>query len=207
MSKKTPESDLEIVSYGLGRQMADQLKGNGLVGLDSDYVQMGVKDVLENIDAPVTQQAIQKAWMAFSRQMEEQKKEAAKKTLEIGQQFLVENATREGVFETETGLQYEVLVAGDGELPTADSTVKTHYHGTFIDGQVFDSSVERGQPAEFPVRGVIAGWTEALQKMPVGSKWRLFVPSHLAYGEQGAGGSIPPNTTLVFDVELIDIVS
>jgi FKBP-type peptidyl-prolyl cis-trans isomerase FklB len=103
-------------------------------------------------------------------------------------------------------LQYEILTAGEGEMPTAASTVRTHYHGTLIDGSVFDSSYDRGEPAEFPVNGVIAGWTEALQMMPVGSKWRLAVPYNLAYGERGAGGKIGPYTTLVFDVELLEIL-
>ena len=124
-----------------------------------------------------------------------------------GAAFLEENAQREGVVSLESGLQYEVLQSGDGATPTASSTVRTHYHGTLTNGDVFDSSVARGEPAEFPVNGVIPGWTEALQLMTVGTKWRLFVPPHLAYGERGAGGKIGPNATLIFDVELIDIVA
>ena len=106
----------------------------------------------------------------------------------------------------ESGLQYEILNEGEGDKPSLDATVRTHYHGTFINGDVFDSSVVRDQPAEFPVSGVIAGWTEALQLMPVGAKWRLYVPHHLAYGERGAGASIPPYSALVFEVELLDIL-
>ena len=121
-----------------------------------------------------------------------------------GEAFLAENGERDGVVTTESGLQYEVLVPGDGEKPTLDDTVTTHYHGTLIDGEIFDSSVDRGQPASFPVGGVISGWTEALQLMPVGSKWRLYVPAELAYGPQQRG-SIPPNSTLIFDVELLEI--
>ena len=124
-----------------------------------------------------------------------------------GEAFLAENAQREEVTVTESGMQYEVITAGDGERPSASSTVRTHYHGTLVDGTVFDSSYDRGQPAEFPVNGVIAGWTEALQMMPVGSKWRLYLPYSLAYGEAGAGGAIGPYAALVFDVELLDIVS
>jgi FKBP-type peptidyl-prolyl cis-trans isomerase FklB len=119
--------------------------------------------------------------------------------------FLAENAKRDGVVVLESGLQYEVLSAGDGAKPTREDSVRTHYHGTLIDGSVFDSSYQRGQPAEFPVGGVIAGWTEALQLMNAGSKWRLYVPSELAYGAQGVG-SIPPHSTLVFDVELLDVL-
>ena len=133
--------------------------------------------------------------------------EQGKAQEEAGKAFLEENAKREEVTVLASGLQYEVLQAGEGDKPTASSTVKTHYHGTLISGEVFDSSVERGQPAEFPVNGVIAGWTEALQLMNVGTKWRLYVPSNLAYGERGAGGKIGPNTTLIFDVELLDIVA
>ena len=124
--------------------------------------------------------------------------------LAAGEAFLAENGAREGVTTTESGLQYEVIVAGDGEMPTLNDTVTTHYHGTLIDGEVFDSSVDRGEPASFPVSGVISGWTEALQLMPVGSKWRLFVPAGLAYGSQQRG-SIPANSTLIFDVELLEI--
>jgi len=122
-----------------------------------------------------------------------------------GRAFLAENAKRDGVVVLESGLQYEVLAAGDGAKPTREDSVRTHYHGTLIDGSVFDSSYQRGQPAEFPVGGVIAGWTEALQLMNAGSKWRLYVPSELAYGAQGVG-SIPPHSTLVFDVELLDVL-
>lgn len=122
-----------------------------------------------------------------------------------GRSFLAENAKREGIAVLESGLQYEVLQAGEGAKPSRESTVRTHYHGTLIDGTVFDSSYDRGQPAEFPVGGVIAGWTEALQLMATGSKWRLYVPSELAYGGQ-AVGSIPAHSVLVFDVELLDIL-
>ena len=123
-----------------------------------------------------------------------------------GEAFLAENAQREGVFVTESGLQYEVITMGEGEKPTAESTVKVHYHGTLIDGTVFDSSVERGEPIEFPLNGVIKGWTEGLQLMPIGSKFRLFIPYQLAYGEQGAGELIGPCEALIFEVELLDIV-
>jgi FKBP-type peptidyl-prolyl cis-trans isomerase FklB len=115
------------------------------------------------------------------------------------------NAKREGITTLASGLQFEVLTAGEGAKPSREDTVRTHYHGTLIDGTVFDSSYERGQPAEFPVGGVIAGWTEALQLMNAGSKWRLYVPSELAYGAQGVG-SIPPHSVLVFDVELLDVL-
>ena len=132
-------------------------------------------------------------------------KEAAKNA-EEGKTFLEQNKTKEGVITTASGLQYEILKAGEGPKPTADQSVKCHYHGTLIDGKVFDSSVDRGEPATFNVSQVIPGWTEALQLMPVGSKWKLYIPGELAYGERGAGKDIGPNTTLIFEVELLEIV-
>jgi FKBP-type peptidyl-prolyl cis-trans isomerase FklB len=139
--------------------------------------------------------------------MQQAQAEQAKLAAGAGEAFLAENAKKAGVIVTASGLQYEVLTQGDGEKPSRASTVRTHYHGTLIDGTVFDSSYNRGQPAEFPVGGVIAGWTEALQLMPVGSKYRLYIPHQLAYGERGAGASIAPFSALVFDVELLAIVS
>lgn len=125
--------------------------------------------------------------------------------LKAGQEFLAENAQRPEVTQLESGLQYEVLVMGEGEKPRVDQTVTCHYHGTVIDGRVFDSSVRRGQPASFPLNRVIAGWTEALQLMPVGSKWRLFIPPNLAYGDRQVSAEIGPNSTLIFEVELLKI--
>ena len=129
----------------------------------------------------------------------------AKKAQGEGAAFLAENAKREGVISLESGLQYEILTEGNGQIPTINDKITAHYHGTLIDGTVFDSSVDRGEPASFPVNGVIAGWTEALQIMPVGSKWKLYIPSDLAYGERGAGQIIGPYSTLIFEVELLSI--
>ena len=129
----------------------------------------------------------------------------AKKAQGEGAAFLAENANREGVISLESGLQYEILTEGNGQIPTINDKITAHYHGTLIDGTVFDSSVDRGEPASFPVNGVIEGWTEALQIMPVGSKWKLYVPSDLAYGERGAGQIIGPYSTLIFEVELLSI--
>lgn len=130
----------------------------------------------------------------------------ASKTIKAGEDFLAANASKSGVVTLPSGLQYEIIKAGTGVKPTAEDEVKCHYHGTTIDGKVFDSSVDRGEPVNFPVKGVIPGWTEALQLMPVGSKWKLFIPSGLAYGERGAGGNIKPNSALIFEVELLEIV-
>lgn len=130
---------------------------------------------------------------------------SAANNLQAGQDFLDQNALREGVVTLPSGLQYEFITAGDGARPSATSTVRCHYHGTTIEGKVFDSSVQRGQPASFPLNRVIAGWTEALQLMPVGSKWRLFIPPNLAYGDRRVSPEIGPNSTLIFEVELLGI--
>jgi FKBP-type peptidyl-prolyl cis-trans isomerase FklB len=138
----------------------------------------------------------------FGKLQEEQ----AGKAVEAGTKFLAENAKNEAVVSLESGLQYEIVTEGNGAIPKDTDSVKCHYHGTLIDGTVFDSSVSRGEPAVFPVNGVIKGWVEALQLMPLGSKWKLYVPSDLAYGAQGAGNLIGPHTTLIFEVELLEIV-
>jgi FKBP-type peptidyl-prolyl cis-trans isomerase FklB len=194
-------------SYGIGRQIGDQVASNPFEGLDASAVAQGVVDSLEGKDYAVAVEDLQSAFGVINERMQAAQAEKAKEASAEGVKFLEDNAKRDGVTVTESGLQYEVLTAGTGELPTASSTVKTHYHGTLINGTVFDSSYDRGQPVEFPVGGVIKGWTEALQMMPVGSKWRLAVPYELAYGEQGAGGAIGPFETLIFDVELLEIVA
>ena len=196
----------ERVSYGIGRQMGDQLASNPFDGLHIDSVLSGLADALNGQESPVPNELMEAAFQEISAKMQAQQAEQAKELSADGDKFLAENAKRDEVTVTESGLQYEVITEGDGEKPSQASTVRTHYHGTLIDGTVFDSSYDRGEPAEFPVGGVIAGWTEALQMMNVGSKWRLTVPYSLAYGEQGAGGAIGPYSTLVFDVELLAIV-
>ncbi|WP_330924233.1 FKBP-type peptidyl-prolyl cis-trans isomerase [Candidatus Sororendozoicomonas aggregata] len=195
------------VSYGIGRQMGDQLASNPVDGLSIDAVLAGLADSLNGAASAVAPADLQSAFEQMQKRMQAQQAEKAKVMAADGEAYLAENAKRDGVQVTTSGLQFEVLVEGSGPKPTASSTVKTHYHGTLIDGTVFDSSVERGQPAEFPVNGVISGWTEALQMMNTGSKWRLHVPYQLAYGERGAGGAIGPYATLVFEVELLDIVA
>ncbi|WDE13928.1 FKBP-type peptidyl-prolyl cis-trans isomerase [Thalassomonas haliotis] len=207
MSENKFESIEARVSYGVGRQLGDQLRNNPFKDFDVTAVQAGLADALANAKSQVPDEALNEAFSIVSKKMQEQEMAVAKEKAAEGEAFLVENAKREEVTVTESGLQYEVLATGEGEQPNAQSTVRTHYHGTFIDGQVFDSSYDRGQPAEFPVGGVIAGWTEALQMMTEGSKWRLFVPYNLAYGERGSQGAIPPYATLVFDVELLAVVS
>lgn len=207
MSENKFESIEARVSYGVGRQLGDQLRNNPFKDFDVTAVQAGLADAIANATSQVDEEQLNEAFAVISKKLQEQEQEAAKELSAEGEAFLIENAEREEVTVTESGLQYEVLATGEGEKPTAQSTVRTHYHGTFISGDVFDSSVDRGEPAEFPVGGVIAGWTEALQLMTEGSKWRLYVPYNLAYGEQGSQGAIPPYSTLIFDVELLTIVS
>lgn len=206
MSENKFESIEQRVSYGVGRQLGDQLRNNPFKEFDVAAVQAGIADALAGAASAVSQEDLQEAFTVVSQKLQEQEAAAAKEAAAAGEAYLAENAKRDEVNVTESGLQYEILVEGNGDKPSADSTVRTHYHGTFPDGKVFDSSYDRGQPAEFPVNGVIAGWTEALQMMPVGSKWRLHVPYNLAYGERGSQGAIPPYATLVFDVELLDIL-
>jgi FKBP-type peptidyl-prolyl cis-trans isomerase FklB len=196
----------ELVSYGIGRQMGQQLADNPFEGVSPEAVAQGVKDSLNGVEMPYSNEQMQDAFQEINTRMQAQEAEQSKDLAGAGEAFLAENAKKDGITVTASGLQYEVITQGTGAVPTATSKVKTHYHGTLIDGTVFDSSVNRGQPIDFPVNGVIAGWTEALQLMPVGSKWRLYIPYTLAYGERGAGASIKPYSALIFDVELIDIV-
>ncbi len=195
------------VSYGVGRQMGDQLASNPFEGVDISAVCAGLTHALEGKASIVPNADLDAAFKEISARMQAAEAEKGKTASVDGEAFLAENAKKDGIVVTESGLQYEVLNAGEGDKPAATSTVKTHYHGTLIDGTVFDSSVDRGQPAEFPVNGVIAGWTEALQLMPVGAKYRLYIPYQLAYGERGAGGAIAPYAALVFEVELLEIIA
>ncbi|QEQ95934.1 FKBP-type peptidyl-prolyl cis-trans isomerase [Neptunomonas concharum] len=208
MSEKKFETLEQHASYGIGRQMGDQLAQNGFDGIDLDAVAAGLSDSYLGKELAVPVADIQAAFNEINRRIQEAREAEAKAAGAQGEAFLAENAKREGVVVLESGLQYEIIEAGDAdsEKPSASSKVRTHYHGTFIDGKVFDSSYDRGQPAEFPVGGVIAGWTEALQLMNKGAKWRLTIPYQLAYGAQGSPGGIPPYSTLVFDVELLDIL-
>jgi len=207
MSDNKFETIEQRVSYGVGRQLGDQLRNNPFKDFDITAVQAGIADALADAASQVSDEDLNAAFSVVSKKMQELEQAAAKEASAEGETFLAENAKRDEVTVTESGLQYEVIATGEGEKPTAASTVRVHYHGTFTNGDVFDSSVDRGQPAEFPVGGVIAGWTEALQLMTEGSKWKLTIPYNLAYGEQGSQGAIPPYATLVFDVELLSIVS
>lgn len=204
MSKKYTTAE-EIASYGIGKQMGGQLLAKPFEGMNFDAVVEGLKDTLHQKESPVQEEEIKAAFAEISQKIQASQKSAYEAVLAQGESFLAENKTRKGVKVTESGLQYLVVKEGNGEMPKATSTVTVHYTGTLLDGTVFDSSVQRGQPATFPVNGVIGGWTEALQMMKVGSSWKLFIPYHLAYGDQGAGGAIGPYSTLIFDVELLGI--
>lgn len=196
----------ERVSYGIGRQMGQQLLENPFDGIANEAVAQGLLDALSGKAMTISNADMQAAFEEINNRMQAKQAEQTKVQAAAGEAFLADNAKKAGIVVTASGLQYEIITQGTGAIPTATSKVKTHYHGTLIDGTVFDSSVKRGQPIDFPVNGVIAGWTEALQLMPVGSKWRLYIPHNLAYGERGAGASIAPFSALIFDVELIDII-
>ena len=189
-------------SYGVGLQMGQQLQSI-FEGVSLAAAVAGVKDGFNNQQPRVQPDAINEAFRIIQQAAEADAAANAEKYAKEGEDFLAENAKRADVTETDSGLQYEVIEAGSGDKPSASSTVRTHYRGTLINGEEFDSSYSRGEPTEFPVNGVIAGWTEALQLMPVGAKWKLFIPYQLAYGERGAGGAIGPYQALVFEIELI----
>ncbi|WP_193073724.1 FKBP-type peptidyl-prolyl cis-trans isomerase [Pseudomonas sp. FME51] len=201
----TFDTDEQRVSYGIGRQMGDQLLSSNIPDLAVDLVMAGLRDAYTQQPSQVDEVAMQAAFQTLQEKMQALGEESARAAGKAGLEFLERNAARDGVVTLPSGLQYEVVNAGTGATPTASSTVRTHYEGTLISGEVFDSSYKRGQPAEFPVGGVIAGWTEALQLMQEGAKWRLYIPSNLAYGERAAG-SIPPHSTLIFDIELIAVL-
>ena len=205
MSDKYTTIELRA-SYGVGRQRGEQLASNPFEGVDAEAVAQGVIDALAGKESQVARPELEEAFRTIGARMQEKQEAQTKMQAKEGENFLAENAKKEGITVTDSGLQYEIITEGTGPKPTAKSRVKTHYHGTLIDGTVFDSSYNRGEPIDFAVGGVIAGWTEALQLMPVGSKWRLYIPHNLAYGERGAGGSIAPFSALIFDVELLDIV-
>ncbi|HAM71720.1 MAG TPA: peptidylprolyl isomerase [Verrucomicrobiales bacterium] len=203
----TPKPDKKKVSYSFGMQYGNFLKRNS-VDIDLEEFTKAVNDILAGKPA-MDEKESQEVMNAFRTEMmakqQAKARELGEKNEKEGTTFLEANAKKEGVKVTASGLQYKVIKEGTGAKPTATDTVVTHYKGTLIDGSEFDSSYSRGEPATFPVNGVIGGWTEALQLMPVGSKWQLFIPSKLAYKERGSGQKIGPNATLIFDIELLDI--
>lgn len=195
-------------SYSIGLQFGSQMaKIKDMI--NQDAIIMGLKDSLSDAEPKMTAEEMKTTMQTFQKSMMEAQ-QAKQAELAVtgkaeGEKFLAENKTKEGITTTESGLQYQVITEGKGNSPKASDTVVTHYTGTTIDGKVFDSSLKRNAPATFPVNGVIKGWTEALQLMKVGSKWKLFIPSELAYGERGAGANIGPNQVLMFEIELLEI--
>ena len=194
---------MDKISYALGLSIGNNLQSSGIDKINSDDFIRGLSHVLNNEKPEISYDEAKDVLNDFFSKLQEEKLTLNEKA---GKEFLSINKTKDGVVELPSGLQYQILTKGTGAKPVATDKVKCHYHGTLIDGTVFDSSVQRGEPAVFGVSQVIQGWVEALQLMETGSKWRLFIPSNLAYGQRGSGGAIEPNSTLIFDVELIEIV-
>lgn len=201
---------MDKLSYALGMSMGHNFKGTGIKTLNSADFAAGVASVYDGVKPEMTFDEAKRIVNEYFAKLEADMQAEAAKQGEVnrknGEAFLTENAKREGIKVTESGLQYEVLESGKGDSPKASDNVEVHYTGKLIDGTVFDSSVERGVPASFGVTQVIPGWVEALQLMHEGDKWRLYIPSDLAYGPNGAGGVIGPNMTLIFDVELLRVI-
>jgi FKBP-type peptidyl-prolyl cis-trans isomerase FklB len=202
MNAQKLNNEVDSVSYSLGVNIGENIKSQ-FPDIDLKNFESGIEDVLSEKKQPKIEG--QDAQKVIQEYFTKQQAKASEGKIEEGKVFLAENGKRKEVTTLESGLQYEIITSTDGPKPTLNDQVTTHYHGTLLDGTVFDSSVERGQPATFPVSGVIKGWTEALQLMSIGSKWRLYVPFDLAYGEKGASAQIGPYTTLIFDVELLKI--
>ncbi|MFZ9021517.1 MAG: FKBP-type peptidyl-prolyl cis-trans isomerase [Litorivicinaceae bacterium] len=202
-----PSTDLEKLSYSLGIILGERIQ-NDFGDLDPNFVLEGLKDSKDpnswKLDRPAINQAVQDAQTRIRAQQEQQVEAMAEANLKSGEAFLAENAKKDGVTVTASGLQYRVITEGAGDAPKATDTVKVHYEGRLISGDIFDSSIARGEPVSFPLNGVIPGWSEGVQLMKVGSKFEFTIPSALAYGSEGTG-PIPPNSVLVFDVELLEI--
>jgi FKBP-type peptidyl-prolyl cis-trans isomerase FklB len=202
------KDERDKVSYSIGLDIGNTFK-NQKMDINTDVLLMGLRDAQSGAKPLLTDDQVKETMNNYAKSMREKQatemKEAGKKNQEIGDKFLAENKKKEGVKTTQSGLQYRVLQEGKGDHPTLQDTVEVHYRGTLIDGKEFDSSYERGQPATFPLAGVIPGWTEALQLMRPGAKFQLAIPPHLAYGDRGAGADIGPGSTLLFDVELLSI--
>lgn len=194
------------LSYALGMIIGRQFREMGVENFSAPDFAQAVADILKGETTSLSDMEAQQEITNFQQQQQSREAEKGKAARQAGEDFLAQNAKNEGVIVTKSGLQYQVLSDGDGASPTASDTVRCHYEGRLIDGTVFDSSYQRGVPAEFPLNGVISGWTEGLQLMKEGAKYRFFIPYDLAYGSRGAGGSIPPYAALIFDVELIKVL-
>lgn len=199
------ETTEQIVSYGIGMQIARSLMEQDVTIVDIDVIALAINDIMSGREPRISSARIQAAQGEYIQLVAQEKQKLAEAAKAAGEAFLAKNREREGVIELDSGLQYKELVKGNGESPTSTDTVRVHYRGTLLDGEEFDSSYKRNQPAEFPVSNVIAGWQEALVMMSVGSKWQLWIPAELAYGGSGTGAKIGPNETLQFEVELLEI--
>lgn len=201
---------MDKVSYALGLGIGRQLAQMGANNLNIDDFALAIKDIIAGKEPQIGDREAQAIVQDFFEKQEEKQKTAAaekgKAAKEMGENYLAENAKKDGVITLPSGLQYKVLKEGNGKKPKATDQVKCHYEGMLVDGTLFDSSIQRGEPATFPLNQVIAGWTEGLQLMQEGAKYRFFIPYHLGYGERGAGASIPPFSALIFDVELIEVI-
>ncbi|HOZ39360.1 MAG TPA: FKBP-type peptidyl-prolyl cis-trans isomerase [Flavobacteriales bacterium] len=204
------KNEMDSVSYAIGADIGANFKRGKLDSVNIDAMALGLRHGLDSntmMDQASLEQVVQGYMMKLQERRMAEEQVKGEENRVAGEAFLAENGKKPGVTTTESGLQYEVITMGTGAKPLASDQVKVHYTGTLIDGTKFDSSVDRGEPATFPVGGVIRGWVEAIQLMPVGSKWKLYIPSDLAYGPSGGpGGTIPGNSTLIFEVELLDIV-
>ncbi len=202
------DTEMNKASYTIGTQMGSQIAPIKEM-IDQDALILGLQDSIAGKEPQLSREDMQTTMQAFQKNMMEKQQakhqELSSKNAAEGEKFLADNKSKDGVKTTESGLQYIIIEAGSGDTPAATDTVVTHYTGTLLDGKVFDSSYKRNSPATFPVNGVIKGWTEALQMMKVGAKWKLFIPSELAYGERGAGADIGPNQVLIFEIELLEI--
>tara|TARA_R110002167_G_scaffold76592_7_gene213311 strand:+ start:2666 stop:3322 length:657 start_codon:yes stop_codon:yes gene_type:complete len=201
-----PESFEQKVSYGFGWQFGRQLQKNRFEGMDVEFAVQALRQCFSGDPSLLTENELNEAYDVIKEKRLTVEKERAEKYKTLCNTFLEANAKREGVLQTDSGLQYEILEAGTGEKPNGKSTVRIHYHGSFIDGQVFDSSITRNEPAEFNLDQVISGWTEALQMMQEGSKWRIVVPPALAYGSSGFPPAIPSDAVLIFEIHFIKLV-
>ena len=200
----TAMNGTDSLSYAIGVQVAEYYKTQGVEKLNTEYVKKAFNDVFNGKPLAISEEECN---MNIQQKLQEFMTRKISGVKEAGQKFLEENKKRPEVVTLPDGLQYEIITKGSGPIPKATDTVKAHYAGTLLDGTEFDNSYKRGQPLTIPVSGVIRGWTEALELMPVGSKWKLYIPSDLAYGDRGAGGAIPGGATLIFTIELLDIVN
>jgi FKBP-type peptidyl-prolyl cis-trans isomerase len=204
-----PQNDNEKISYSIGYNIGGNFHSQQIDSLNLQQIMKGIKDGMEDSEPAISDSAMGAMMRSFQQRVMSQQKQRSKQQAQSNKQkadaFLAENKKKEGVMTTESGLQYKILDEGSGPSPGSNDTVRVHYKGTLIDGTVFDSSYKRGEPTEFPVGGVIEGWTEALKMMKEGAKWKLFIPPELGYGQRDPRGAIGPNETLIFEVELIKV--